>query len=135
MEKSCNILKLTVFCCHSFAALEDRAEPKAKHLALTGENGISSWARFFTSLRCAQNDKLLYVLVNKRITTIDAIESVSLSKINKIQVFDNRDLKAHPVRSRRLTSNGAHKLQGPHFAKDRKMGTRKDKTEISSLKH
>jgi len=51
----------------------------AKHPALTAENGISSWAGFFASLRCAQNDKLLYVLVNKRITTIDAIESVDLS--------------------------------------------------------
>jgi len=49
---------------------------------VTAENGISSWARFFASLRCAQNDKLLYVLVNKRIMTIDAIESVSLSNLN-----------------------------------------------------
>jgi len=65
------LLKLTVFCCH--------AESKAKHPALTVENGNSSWARFFASLRCAQNDKLLYVLVNRRIATIDAIESVSLS--------------------------------------------------------
>ncbi len=73
ISRTFKLLKLTVFCCH--------AEPKAKHLALTAENGISSWARFFASLRCAQNDTLLYVLVNKRITTIDAIESVSLSKI------------------------------------------------------
>jgi len=57
-------------------------ETKAKHLALTAENDISSGAGFFASLRCArndrvmrcaQNDKLLYLLVNKRIMTIDAI--------------------------------------------------------------
>jgi len=33
---------------------------KAKHLALAIGNHISSWARFFASLRYAQNDKLLY---------------------------------------------------------------------------
>ena len=65
------LLKPSVFCCH--------AEPKAKHPALRAENGISSWARFFASIRCAQNDILLYVLVDKRIATIDAIELVSLN--------------------------------------------------------
>ena len=53
-------------------------------LALKAENDISLWARFFVSLRCALNDKLLYVLVNKRITTIDAIGSISLSKLIEI---------------------------------------------------
>ena len=36
-------------------------------------------ARFFASLRFAQNDKLLYSLINKRVTITNAIESVGLS--------------------------------------------------------
>jgi len=52
---------------------------KAKHLALAIGNHISSWARFFASLRYAQNDKLLYVFVNKGLMIISAIVLVSLS--------------------------------------------------------
>jgi hypothetical protein len=52
---------------------------KAKHLALAAQNRIRSSARFFAALHFAQNDKLSYVLVNKRITVIVAMKSLSLS--------------------------------------------------------
>lgn len=57
---------------------------KAKHLALIAKNNISSQARFFATLRYAHNDRLLYVLVIKRLTVISAIEPVSLSKKDDI---------------------------------------------------
>jgi hypothetical protein len=52
---------------------------KAKHLALAANNSTSSWARFFATLRYAQNDRLLYVFANKGITIIPAIILVGLS--------------------------------------------------------
>jgi hypothetical protein len=68
---------------------------KAKHLALAAQNRIRSSARFSpacpatarfaemrggqAALHFAQNDKLSYVLVNKRITVIVAMKSLSLS--------------------------------------------------------
>jgi len=48
-------------------------------MALAIGNHISSWARFFASLRYAQNDKLLYVFANKGLMIISAIVLVSLS--------------------------------------------------------
>jgi len=53
---------------------------EAKHLAIGEEKTICSMARFFASLRFAQNDKLPYSLINERVTITNAIESVSLSK-------------------------------------------------------
>jgi hypothetical protein len=52
---------------------------KAKHLAVAAEKAICSVARFFASLRFAQNDKGLYSLTNKRLIIIDVIVMVSLS--------------------------------------------------------
>jgi hypothetical protein len=43
---------------------------KAKHLALTANNRILLRARFFAVLRCAQNDKMSYILISKTITII-----------------------------------------------------------------
>ncbi len=57
---------------------------KAKHLALPTNNSISSWARFFATLRYAQNDGLLYVFTNIGITIIPAIILVGLSNIMKM---------------------------------------------------
>jgi len=48
-----NQLKLTVFAV--------MLSPKAKHLASAGNRAILAGARFFASLRFAQNDKLLYL--------------------------------------------------------------------------
>ena len=68
---------------------------KAKHLAWAAENNVSLRARFFATLRYAQtcpwakrrNDKVLYVIANKRIMTTVVIESVSLSKeINSCEI-------------------------------------------------
>ena len=55
---------------------------KAKNLALAANNHIISRARLFARhYFCgAQNDKVLYVVINKVVTTIIDIESVSLSK-------------------------------------------------------
>jgi len=52
---------------------------KAKHLALAANNFTSSWARFFATLRYAQNDGLLYFFANTGITMIPTIILVSLS--------------------------------------------------------
>jgi len=53
---------------------------EAKHLAVAEEKTICSMARFFASLRFAQNDKLLCSLTNKGLIITDVIVSVSLSK-------------------------------------------------------
>ncbi len=73
--KKIKLLKLT-----DFIVMLSR---KAKHLALAIGNHISSWARFFASLRYAQNDKLLYVFANKGLMIISAIVLVSLRKLNR----------------------------------------------------
>ena len=57
------------------------AEPKAKHLAVAEEKAIYSMARFFASLRFAQNDKLIYSLTNEGFIITNAIVSVSLSML------------------------------------------------------
>jgi hypothetical protein len=58
---------------------------KAKHLALTAQNRIRSLARFFATLRFAQNDILSYLPLNKRITIIAALKSVSLSNYQIVE--------------------------------------------------
>jgi hypothetical protein len=52
---------------------------EAKHLAVAEEKAICSMARFFASLRFAQNDKGLYSLTNKTLIITNAVVSVSLS--------------------------------------------------------
>ena len=73
MNRLNTILKLTVV----FVMLSRQA----KHLALAEEKPIDSIARFFASLRFAQNDKLSYFLMNEKGTIANTIESVSLSTI------------------------------------------------------
>jgi len=51
---------------------------EAKHLAIAEEKTICSMARFFASLRFAQNDKGLYSLTNKGLIITNVIVSVSL---------------------------------------------------------
>jgi len=53
---------------------------QAKHLALAEEKPIDSMARFFASLRFAQNDKLPYFLLNERVTITNTTESVSFGQ-------------------------------------------------------
>jgi hypothetical protein len=57
-----------------------------KHLALTEGKPIDSMARFFASLRFAQNDKLPYFFMNERVMITNVIKSVSLSILVKIRV-------------------------------------------------
>ena len=58
---------------------EENGYAKAKHLALAAEKLIFSLARFFASLRFAQNDKVLYAFANKIIMISSDSKSVSLS--------------------------------------------------------
>jgi len=49
-------------------------------LALAKNNRIIAAVRFFAPLRCAQNDKLCYVLIKSALTAIFGSKSVSLCK-------------------------------------------------------
>jgi len=51
---------------------------KAKHLALVVDITVSAEARFFASLRFAQNDKVSYLLGSKILMIDNASVSVSL---------------------------------------------------------
>ena len=70
---------------------------KAKHLAAAREKTICSTARFFAPFRFAQNDKLLYSLINRRVTITNAIVSVSLS--NNFPQQNKRNSRQNPLKS------------------------------------
>jgi len=53
----------------------------AKELALSTENRALSQAGFFAALRFAQNDKLYYLVFNKKPTVSWVAKMVSLSKL------------------------------------------------------
>jgi hypothetical protein len=72
---------------------------KAKHLAVAEEKTICSMARFFASLRFAQNDKLLYSLTNKTLIITNAVVSVSLSiNIRLSRQANNTTSERYPQR-------------------------------------
>jgi hypothetical protein len=77
-----NLTQADRFYCH--------AEPKGEASGFSKRKTIFSPARFFASLRFAQNDKAIYVFANKRLINNNVSKSVSLSNLTKCEISNHQ---------------------------------------------